>query len=226
MVDTRQIRKVALFKLFDALVLPVAAYGCQVWLPSTLLFKTLTSESPSTHESCKTIAKDPLENLHLSFLKWTLGVSKTTSNASIWGDCGRVPQGITMSKQLFAYKERLEQMDVVDGESLVRHAYQEQKLSNLSWFKCVDKLATSTLANTFGPRHRVNPTPRPSQIRTNLTKWFIETWELSRAANRKLSFYNNIKSSFGVELYLTLKLNNTESKRIAQLRTSSHQFKP
>ena len=116
-------------------------------------------------------------------------------------------------------------MDVVDDESLVRHAYQEQKLSNLSWFNCTDKLANSTLANTFGPGHRVNSTPRPSQIRKNLTNWFIETWELNRATNRKLSFYNNIKSSFGVKLYLTLKLNNIESKRIAQLRTSSHQFK-
>jgi hypothetical protein len=42
-------------------------------------------------ERAKVIATDPLENVHLSisFLKVTLGANKTTSNAAVWGDCGR-----------------------------------------------------------------------------------------------------------------------------------------
>ena len=44
------------------------------------------------------IARDPMEKLHLSLLKWTLGVRKRTTNIPIWGDCGRFPIGISMIK--------------------------------------------------------------------------------------------------------------------------------
>jgi hypothetical protein len=38
-IDIRNTGILILFKLFDALARPIAAYACQVWLPSTGLFK-------------------------------------------------------------------------------------------------------------------------------------------------------------------------------------------
>ena len=64
----------------------------------------------------------------------------------------------------------------------------------------------------------------PSQIRSGLKVWFEEVWNTSRVLNRKLGFYNKVKESFGPELYLSLKLGYFENKRVAQLRTSSHQY--
>ena len=68
------LRKTIVFKLFDALILPVISYGCQVWIADTWFTKVITDENPRDILSC--LAKDPLERFHLKFLKWTLGVSK------------------------------------------------------------------------------------------------------------------------------------------------------
>ena len=46
--------------------------------------------------------------------------------------------------------------------------------------------------------------PIPSQIRSGLMSWFEETWDKERLINRKLTFYNKVKESFGTELYLNL----------------------
>ena len=78
----------------------MAAYGSQVWLPSTEAFKQMAasltedikkSAVDNTSTCLSKIATDPIERLHLSFLKWTMGVNKYTSNAAVWGDTqGRI----------------------------------------------------------------------------------------------------------------------------------------
>jgi hypothetical protein len=79
---------------------PDATYGCQVWLPETLLvrnFQRLTSHGSVLND----IARDPLEKLHLAFLKWNLGVGRKTSNAAVWGDTDRYPLAIEACEQVF-----------------------------------------------------------------------------------------------------------------------------
>ena len=82
------------------------------------------------------IAEDPLEKVHLMFLKWTLNVNKYTSNATMWGDTGRYPLAIELSSQVYGYLERLEKLHSNNSPSLVRHAYAEQKKT---WLNMVQK---------------------------------------------------------------------------------------
>ena len=79
----RGLGKAVLFRLFDALIGPVVSYGSQGWMPSTHAFDQIilalhepNQSSAATHSHLPKIATDPIERLHLSFLKWTLGVSK------------------------------------------------------------------------------------------------------------------------------------------------------
>ena len=217
MIDIGHIRKTVLFKLFDTLIQPVVSYACQVWLPNTGLFKVF--DQPRGHKTpAKVISTDPLESLHLSFLKWTLNVTKATSNAAVWGDCGRYPLGVTLSKTVYNFKERLEQLDNDNSPQLVRHAFREQKNLQLSWFK---NLVTVQRALEAKEKRPLN---RPSQIRAAMKSWFERVWEADRTSNKKLGFYNSIKSEFSEELYLKLDLSATSSKRICQLRTSSHGY--
>ena len=53
---------------------------------------------------------------------------------------------------------------------------------------------------------------------------FRQTWSTERLNNRKLKFYNSIKMSFGYEKFLNMNLSYNESKKLAQFRSSSHQF--
>ena len=44
LVDISELTVKTLFKLFDALILPVVSYGCQVWLPSTWMIRLALSK--------------------------------------------------------------------------------------------------------------------------------------------------------------------------------------
>ena len=139
MIDIRPLKRSVVFKLFDALVLPVASYGCQVWFPETWLVKNLTDGSPGA--KLPVLAKDPIEGLHLSFLKWNLGVGKKTSNAAVWGDSGRYPLVIKISKQVFNYFSRLESMATIDDiDCSTKYAFNEQKSLNMSWYRRISSM--------------------------------------------------------------------------------------
>ena len=130
----RGLRKAVLFRLFDALIGPVVSYGSQVWMPSTHAFDQIilalhepNQSTAATHSHLPKIATDPIERLHLSFLKWTLGVSKYTSNTTIWGDTGHHPMIISLTKQIFTYLGRLQKMDEDNSQALVSMLYESKK---------------------------------------------------------------------------------------------------
>ena len=206
-----------MFKLFDALIKPVACYACQVWLPNSGLYKLFDQTRENKHPT-KVISMDPLENLHLSFLKWIMNVNKSTSNSAIWGDCGRYPLGVSLAKLLFNFKERLEQLDIDNSPRLVRHAYREQKTLQLTWYKSLDNVQQALESE------EKRTLTRPSQIREAMRRWFLKIWNIDRHSNKKLIFYNTIKHEFRAEKYLNLDLDACSSKRIGQLRTSSHRY--
>ena len=111
----------------------------------TWLINNLTENNSGQHLS--PIAKDPLENLHLSFLKWNLGVGKKTSNAAVWGDCGRYPLVIELSKQVLNYYDRLKNMSLNNSDTLVKHAFNEQKSLNMNWFRRINTLSDHSKVN-------------------------------------------------------------------------------
>ena len=216
MLDLRHIRKEIIFKLFDALIVPVVSYGCQIWLPQTYFMGAFSS---GNFPNLKQIRQDPLERIHLSFLKWTLNVNKQTSNAAIWGDTGRYPLAIEPSSQVYNYWERLDKMEKAGSNSLVRHAFKEQLNLSLSWNTNIQ--TTRSVLNQING-HRVELSP--SQIKEAMRSNFRQIWNTERLNNKKLTFYNTIKMSFGYEQYLNLNLSHAESKKLAQFRSSSHNF--
>ena len=54
---------------------------------------------------------------------------------------------------------------------------------------------------------------------------FKSIWDRERQQNRKLVFYNSIKSSFEHEKYIDAHLGYKDLKRIAQFRMSSHKYR-
>ena len=216
MIDIRPLKRSTLFKLFDSLILPVVSYGCQVWLTETWLVKNLTKSKPGQH--LPAIAKDPIERIHLSFLKWNIGVGKKTSNAAVWGDTGRYPLVIELSKQALSYFNRLKNMSLNDDETLAKHAFNEQMALDMTWYR-----RTNALMNLL-QSHSDKRLNFPSQHRAQLRLDFQHTWNQERRTNRKLQFYNSIKSSFKQERYIDLSLSYKELKRLSQFRMSSHKY--
>ena len=102
MIDFKRLKKNILFKLFGTLIQPqpVVSYmdvNCKAWLPETWYVKYMTGQTRTN--SLQNRVKDPLKVLHLTFLKWTLGVNRKTSNAAVWGDCGKYPLALELTKK-------------------------------------------------------------------------------------------------------------------------------
>ena len=217
MIDTRPLKRSTMFKLFDSLILSIVSYGCQIWFTETWLIKNLTENNSSQQLSA--IAKDPLENLHLSFLKWNLGVGKKTSNATVWGDCGRYPLVIELSKQVLNYYDRLKNMSLNNSDTLVKHAFNEQKSLHMNWFRRINTLSDLLQSQS---KTRLN---YPSQFRSRLRGEFETIWNQECQANRKLKFYNSFKCTFERESNIDFDLSYNELKRLSQFRMSSHKYR-
>ena len=83
-------------KLFDALVKPVLLYGCEIWGPELLSYKTHFEEST-------------IEQVHIKFSKQTLNVPWYTENKACRAELGRYPLSIDIKASLLCYWQRLEQ---------------------------------------------------------------------------------------------------------------------
>ena len=221
-IDIGLLKKEAAFKLFDALILPFVSYGCELWLFTTNAIKQIAREESNlfNQETLSGIAKDPLERLHLSFLKWTMRVPKRTSNAAVWGDTGRHPLAFGLIKQVVNYYNKLIKLDANDSDCYTRHAFAEQKLLNLEWYASIHQL-TKNLDPAM--EEKMYTFPNATLCKSRGREWFVEAWNYGRLDNRKLGFYNTVKSSFTAEPYLD-ECYPSHSRLVALLRTSAHKL--
>ena len=188
-----------LLKLFDLLIVPIVTYCHQVWLPLTSWARLNRAEVPDL----KALASDPLEKLHLSFLKIALGVNRKTSNCVMWGDTGRLPLAFSLKKSVVRYFSRVCQLSAdYPTESsgltpLLVHAFRDQQDLGLDWYQNITKF-----------------------LREHNDDTFIDSWEASRQSNRKLGLYNEIKFTFEREPYLAI--DRKFARSVAKIRSASH----
>ena len=219
-VDFYNIPKTAVLKLLDSLILPVITYGIELWISKTTGFKEIASLlNRDNHVHLSKLAADPIERFHLSILKWTLGVNKGTSNAAIWGDCGRTPLVIRYVKQVTVFFNRLCRLDREESPALVRHAFAEQKNLNLDWFNVL-----STTLNSLDENRHEQQFVNATLCQNRAKDRFISVWQSERQHNRKLRFYNEIKDTFELEPYLALTTKGG-STCVGKIRMSAHKLK-
>ena len=217
-IDPSAIGKDGAVKLFDALIRPIVSYGHQVWLPSTKGWETTTTKK-SPEVAFKNLATDPLEKLHITYLKWMLQVPRRTSNTAVLGDYGRYPLAIALTKTTLDYSNRLQLMDKEGSNNLVRHAFVEQRKLDLNWYCSI-----RTLTDTHDPQSQPDGAfdfPNSTLCMKRCKDRFKEMWDVARTSNKKLEFYNSIKSSFEYETYLNNK-NTFDAKLTTLLRSGSH----
>ena len=164
---------------------------------STTVFQTVTSEGARYHNLC---------------------VGRRTSNAAVWGDTGRNPLAIKISKQVFSYFARLKEMSSNNDNCLVKHAFNEQRSLNMSWYSRINSLQNLLQSHS---NQRLN---FPSQLRSRLREDFKQTWNEERMQNRKLAFYNSAKLIFEPERYIDSNIGYKDLKRLSQFRMSSHKY--
>ena len=125
--------------LFDSLIKPIALYGAPIWLLTSSIIKNISSliinnrlVNSHTFKFTNRVNQMPCEKVHLSFLKWSLGVHRKASNIGTWGESGRYPLLYQSIKLTLKYYQRI---DNIKTASIFKAALQEQKIMNLFWYK-------------------------------------------------------------------------------------------
>ena len=220
-VSRENLSVTALFKLFDALVLPVLSYGCQVLLPDSRFVAQITKPATSNNWQqswLSAISNDNFEKIHLKFIKWVLGVHKKASNIGCWGDTGRIPLGVTLTKQFYKYVLKV---STNDNLSLLYHTYIEQKSLNLPWYQTfckIDKAFSPTISKTL------LETPYPLlSLQSGITNMFTAIWKGALDKSQKLDFLAEIKAKWGQEQYIRC-LSFSLRKNITRIRISAHRL--
>ena len=221
-VNTENLPKSATFKLFDSLIVPVATYGSQIWLTTTKICKTIF-ERNYTNTQMANSTSDPLEKLHLSFLKWTLGVPKGTSNAAVYySDTGRIPLVLSILKQFVNFFNRLSLLDRNDSNSIARHAFAEQNQLKLPWYTAVESLTQQLDPRMeYMEEHKTRILPNALLCEKIGQIWWSEAWKNECQLNKKLKFYCSLKENLGFEPFIK-QCSHKTSKAIAKSRMSSH----
>ena len=102
----------------------------------------------------------------------------------------------------------------------IRHAFAEQRPSNLSWYNNM-----STLLEIAGHASQQHGLANPVQIKLKLQEYFDQIWDGQRKMSQKLSCYNQVKkdtsNSISFEPFLLLK-DSKSRKCLMQLRSSIH----
>ena len=133
----------------------------------------------------------------MQIIKWTLGVHKRASNIWSYGECGRIPIGISSLPQILRYflnSEKLSdsyyQLNSAVDTPLAILAFREQKQLQLKWY---------TIHKGICDRHSktrsIHAQPQVESIKRNCEKEFIDFWCTEKDTQSRLIFYSDIKST-------------------------------
>ena len=229
-VDWRYLKRFSLLKLTDMLIKPILMYGCEIWLPyltGNYMVDIMDSNNSCLHEkTVSMLGTLPFEQMYLQMMKWIFGVNKKTANAAIYGDTGRYPLSIVCSKQLIDYFQRVTATkDNSDILAIVKDAVIERKTLGLDWFTRTESVIKKYKESVDASSKAEVMTSEllGKSVRSKMQDKFVELWNIERRKNRKLEFYNLIKSQYKEEDYLKLTQKHYEQARsIAKIRMSAH----
>ena len=189
-------------QLFDALVVPILLYGCEVWGYNNT---------------------EQVEKLHLKFLKYVLNVKRSTCNSIVYGELGRYPLNIRIKKQMVAFWAK-----TLMGKSsklsavMLRSLHRQQQHGEFSapWLlhvkSIIDWCGLSYMWSNICP----NPDWLKLKIEQILKDQFHQEWRQDLDSKTSCDVYFQLKDKIVLENYLKMG-NKSSRKAICQFRTNN-----
>ncbi len=138
-----------------------------------LLNNQNVGSAPFTVTECSSRAWKNFEQIHTSFCKYVLGVSKYTSNYATLCELGRVPISIKIALAQILYWHRLEQME---DHSILHHAYLEAKENNHEFIRGIKYfLQSNGLGHILHGAISYSPRCVKSLVNMRLSDQFIQS---------------------------------------------------
>ena len=191
-------------RLFDALILPIMNYGCEVW---------------GFHDS------QDVEKVHIRFLKRILGVRQQTCNMAVYGELGRVPLSVTRKSRIIRYWFKI----LSDPYSLLYKVYRQevQDVNTNRNMKCwsakvkmlLDELGFSHLWNEQSISHL-----QLELVVQRIHDHFLQTFYSSVEITSKLEVFKKLDKQFKLEKYITSVDIDKHRVALTRLRCSAHKL--
>ena len=163
--------------------------------------------------------KNPIDKLHLKFLKHILGVNQRATNWAVLSETNRNSLITKVIDKMIGYWIRIKNSPSSIVQDVLELSKQLHRKGKTSWFTSITKIAETTgNTNEFGDYIK---TENKSKIQKILDKmWYLKRIEYSQGKRR---LYTNLKVRPGFEQYLNLS-NPKLKQSITKLRISAHKF--
>ena len=199
-------------KLFDALVKPILLYGCEIWGPELLSYKTHFDKST-------------IEQVHIKFCKQTLNTPWYTENIACRAELGRYPLSIDIKASIFSYSLRLQHKTV---NPLLKEAFHHSK-SHSQFFDVLNNDETIRMHSTSNTSSQQLIKNARSSIKKQLKKDYIRNWLKARnntsEGSREKFTHKEVKFDYQLEDYLKTIRNPAHRISMTKLRLGVHSLR-
>ena len=198
--------------LFHTYISPIALYNVENWaLLSDKKIQNFSAES-IFHDISDTKA----DILHRKFLKYVLGLSKSTPNLAVYGETGETPLSMKGYRLMINFWHRVTNLP---ENALAKKALLENIALRTNWIKTVEKLLgclglTEAIENPMTLKRRAD-----TSVQTKFNEFWCRT--LREESSSRLQFYKAIKKELKTEEYLRIPT-FAYRKAIAKIRCSDH----
>ena len=126
----------SLLILFDS---SITLYGAPIWAPTSTINKSINKQlnTSNTQNFIPKVSRAYSEKVHISYLKWALGVHKKASNIGVWEGTDRYPLIYQSLRLALNYYKRLQNLP---DSTFAHAAMKEQKAMKLPWYQNLEPL--------------------------------------------------------------------------------------
>ena len=199
-------------KLFDALFKPILLYGCEIWGPELLSYKTHFDNST-------------IEQVHIKFCKQALNVPWYTENIASRAELGRYPLSIDIKASLFCYWQRLKHKT---NNPLLNEAflYAKNRGAFFDILNSDETLQIHSAQEILTQQHIKNACSRiKQQLRENYLQNWLNARNSKSDSSREKFTHKEIKKDYQLEEYLKTVKNPAHRVSMTRLRLGVHSLR-
>ena len=192
-------------KLFDILVSPILNYGSELW---------------GMHKATD------IELVHTKFLRYILGVKKSTNLSALYGELARIPLSVYRKINMIKYWVKILQQN---DSSLLKKVYvmlkndtdSNNNYNGLNWASQI-KTILQQHGFEYVWRQQSNIDIPFQSIRQRIIDVYQQSWYAEINNSNRLQSYSIFKHNFELEKYLTSNIEQKYKVALTRFRTSSH----